>query len=116
MSSARWGRPAVAGVAGRVLVILGERASGRGKEEELSRGSAAPRSRRGGRGLPSKGCLLPVPPVPEDCGLVRDTAREDFGRSAGPTALPGALAILPGSLVLLVLGVVVLLLTTFCCV
>jgi hypothetical protein len=75
------GRPAVAGVVGLVAAILGERASGKGREDELNRGSAEPRSRRGGRGRASRGCLRVVPLVPEDCDLVRDTARADFGRA-----------------------------------
>lgn len=121
ISAGRRGRPAVAGVAGLVAVILGEQASGKGREDELSRGSAGSRSRREGRGRDSNGCLRVVPPVPpEDCDLVMETARADFGReSAGTGPFAGALVILPASLTFLVRvdpGVVVLLLATFCCV
>lgn len=119
-SAGRIGSPAVAGVVGLVADILGERASGKGREDELKRGSAGSRSRRGGRGRASKGRLRLVPLVPEDCDLVRDNARADFGReSAAPGPFAGALMILPVSLALLVRvdpGVVVLLRATFCCV
>lgn len=119
-SAGRRGRPAVKGVAGLVAVILGERASGKGREDELSRGSPGSRSRRGGRGRDSNGCLRVVPPAPEDCDLVMETARVGFGRaSAGTGPFAGALVILPASLTFLVRvdpGVVVLLRATFCCV
>jgi len=108
----------VAGVEGLVVAILGKRASGKGREDELRRGSAASRSRRGGRGRASKACLRLVPLAPTDCRLVRDIARADFGReSEGISPFAGALVILPASLALLVRvdpGVVVLLRTTFC--
>jgi hypothetical protein len=111
-------RPAVAGVDGLDAVILGEdRASGKGSDDELKRGSDMLRSKWGGRGRGSNGCLRVDC---EDCGLVRELALPGFGRvSAGSPPFAGALAILLESFALLARvdpGVVVLLRTTFCCV
>lgn len=109
-------RPAVAGVAG---LVAGDLDSGRGRDEELSLGSDALNSRCAGRRF---GCIgsFRTESVPEDCGLVREAVRADFGRdSVGVLPFVGTLDILPTSFALLVLvdpGVVVWLRTIFCCV
>jgi len=103
----------VAGVGGRVT-IFGVRNSGRGSDDELRRGSAACRSRRGGR----LGLTGVLGFDPEDCGLVREDALADFVRVSDDKEL-GPLGVLLPSFALLVRaepGVVVLLRIIFCCV
>lgn len=101
------------GVCGLDVAIRGERDSGSGSEEELSRGSNGFRSRIDGRGLGSRGCLLIE--VVED-GLVPDDERTLLVR-LDISPFMGALPVLTVSFNLRVLvepGVVVWLRVIFC--
>lgn len=106
-SPGRCGKPAVRGVCGLDVVIRGDRDSGKGREEELKRGSNGFKSRRDGRGLGSKGCLLVG--VAEGDRLVPDDEQTLLAR-LDISPFIGALPVLVVSFNLLVLvepGVVV---------